>query len=343
MFADRFPTMMDRFPSPLLSPQLLDTYPLLRSRSVEETSARMSRIFSPHRLELHGHAEQLQVQHNQVRLRDISLNVLRYGADVTIDPGERGDFYLVQLPLSGRAQLNCGRERVDVGPDVLSVLQPQVRSLMRWSGDCSMILVQVPRSVVHRRAAEWGAGPNPRFALSRSRPDPHGGAWWQAVLDLTRNIDRYGAQWLGHPAAFMAMEEFLLSAFTSMLREHDDGAPTVERADRADQRCLRRAKDYVHAHADRALTLAEIARHACVCPRTLEAAFKRHGELSPLAYARRHRLQAVHESLGAARRDGRPQSVTEVALAHGFQHMGRFAAQYRMLFGCSPSETLKPH
>lgn len=318
---------------------LLDDFPLIRAHSVKEASERIGRIFSPHRLELRGGARQLDVHHNQVRMNDVSLNVLSYGADVLIDPGERGDFYMVQLPLAGRALLASGHEEVQVDPQVLSVLQPRVRSRMLWSGDCSMILVQVPREVVDRRAQEWGLGPSPRFALSRPRQDPEVAAWWQAALDLTVNLDRFGRQWLRHPAAYAAMEEFLLSAFLSMLAEPREAPP----AERGDSRCLRRAKEYIHAHLGQPLTLAEIARHACVSPRTLEASFHRAGEPSPLAYARRQRLAAVHEALQAARRDGRCISVTEVAMSHGFAHMGRFAAQFRELYGRSPSEVLRPH
>ena len=108
----------------------------------------------------------------------------------------------------------------------------------------------------------------------------------------------------------------------------------------ADARSLRRAKDYIHAHLDRPLVLADIARQACVSPRTLELVFKRHGEASPLAYARHQRLNAAHAALRALAREGRSASVTDVALAHGFVHLGRFSAQYRAQFGCLPSQTL---
>jgi len=33
--------------------------------------------------------------------------------------------------------------------------------------------------------------------------------------------------------------------------------------------------------------------------------------------------------------------VTDVALEHGFVHMGRFAGYYKQRFGCSPSATLR--
>lgn len=327
--------------SPIAAPQLLDAYPLVRSCSVADASERIGRAFSRHRLELRGGA--LDVRHNQLRLNDVSLNVLRYGAEVRIDPGERGDFYLVQLPLAGSAELASGDRRVHVDPEVLSVLQPQARSQMVWSGDCTMLLVQVPRPVVQQRAAGLGLRGAPRFALTRSRRDPAVAAWWQAVLDLTHNLDRFGAQWLQHPAAAAAMSEFLLSAFTSLLCEPGADAAAPATAPRTDARCLQRAKDFVQAHPDRALSLAEIARHACVGPRTLEAVFQRQGEGSPMAYARRWRLQAAHQALQAAAREGRPLSVTDVALAHGFLHMGRFAAQYRAAFGCAPSDTLRWH
>lgn len=321
--------------------RLLDGFPIVRSQDIDEASDRIGRVFSPHRLAL-GSGGRLDVAHNQVRLRDVSLNVLRYGAEVVIDPGERGDFYLVQLPLTGRARLACGGEDIDADPTVLSVLQPQIRSRMVWSDDCSMILVQVPRGVVHDRALAAGHHRAPRFALAHSRDVPAVAAWWQAVLDLTRNLDRFGDEWLRHPAAYVAMEEFLLSAFTALLCDHDQDGDG-RNGDRGDERRLRRAKEYIHAHADRALTSAEIARHACVSPRTLEAVFKRCGQPAPLAYARQLRLQAVHEALSQARQAARPVNVTDVALSFGFLHMGRFAAQYRARFGCSPSETLRPH
>lgn len=319
------------------SRQLLDAYPLLRSRNVDEATAAIGRVFSPHRLEVGGRGAALDVRHNQVRLEDVSINVLRYGADVVIDPGERGDFYLVQMPLAGHAELASGRDQARVDPQVLSVLRPQVRSRMHWSGDCTMLLVQVPRRTVQRRADEWGGSSEPRFALSHPRRDPSVAAWWQAVLDLTANLDRHGREWLRHPAAAASMEAYLLSAFTALLCE-----PRQPRsAEPGDERCLRRVKEYVHAHPDRALTLAEMARHACVCPRTLEAVFRRRGEPPPTVYARRFRLQTAHEALLESRRQGRDTSVTAIALAHGFVHMGRFAIQYRDRFGCSPSDTLR--
>jgi AraC-like DNA-binding protein len=49
---------------------------------------------------------------------------------------------------------------------------------------------------------------------------------------------------------------------------------------------------------------------------------------------RQARLDAAHRCL---RQGG--QTVTEVAYAHGFEHLGRFSAYYRERFGELPSVT----
>ncbi len=321
-----------------VSHHLLDSFPLVRASTSEAACREIGRAFSRHHLEVKSGAPELCARHNQVQLEGASLNVLSYGAEVTIDPGERGDFYMVQMPLHGWGRLESPDQDIRVDPDVLSILQPRGQGRMHWSQDCEMVLLCAPSQLVHRRFLHDAASSKGAFALSRSRQDPHVAAWWQAAMDITHNLDRFGSLWLTHRAACASMEEFLLSAF-SLLFVQDD-APA--RADRGTDRCVRKAKEYIHAHLDRALTLCEIADHACVSARTLESAFRRHGEASPLSYAREQRLLAAHDALSRAQRAGQPVAVTEVALNYGFIHLGRFAAQYRKRFGCSPSDTLRP-
>lgn len=314
----------------------LDSFPLLRSSNVGDVCSRMGRLFSPHRLDVRGNPETLNVQLNQVALRDVSVHVLRYGTEVTIDPGKRGDFYMVQLPLSGHAELHSGANRISLDTNVLSVLHPKAPTLMHWSADCAMILLQVSREALHKRIPLPITHQSTAFALSSSRNNPSVAAWWSVAEDMVRNLDMHASQWLNHPAAGAAMEEFLLTAFTTLLQPTETRSVAAP-SGRTDLRCLNRAKEYIHAHLDAALLLEAIASHACVCPRTLETVFKRHESMSPLTYARQARMQAVHQAL----QNGSATSVTDVALSYGFNHMGRFAAQYRQQFGCSPSDTLR--
>ncbi|MGH6625518.1 MAG: AraC family transcriptional regulator [Burkholderiaceae bacterium] len=323
--------------------QLLDSFPLFRSRSADEARDLVGRVFSPHRLAVRGTDRALEVRHNQVRFDQLGINVLSYGAEVEIDPGERGDFYLLQLPLRGQARMHCGRQEAVLDPGVMGVLHPRTPTLMHWSGDCAMLLLQVPSHALQDHLGTRQARGQERLAtLTLSRQDPAVAAWWQSVLDLTRNLHHHGRQWLGQPKAQAAMETFLLAGLSLLHQSPECSGPGVAAVTPASQdRCLRRARDYIHAHAHEGLALADIAAAACVSPRTLEAAFRRRYDQSPLAYARGVQLDRVHAALGRAALENRPLRVTDVASQHGFAHMGRFAGYYKQRFGCAPSETLR--
>ena len=332
--------MLASTPVPDTRQQLLDAYPLIRSRSATEARDMVGRALSPHHLQVRTGAHGFEARHNQIRLQQTAINVLSYGAEVEIDPGERGDYYLLQLPLQGRARVRCNDQEAWVHPEVMSVLQPRARTRMVWSSDCAMVMLQVPSQTLR---AAWQAddGPLPALRLTRSRQDPAVAAWWQALGDMTRNLHQHGAQWLRHPAAFAAMEGFLISGL-DLLRP--DGAADRQAAAplaQADSSRLQRAVDHIHAHAHEGLTLAGIAAAACMSPRALEAAFRRRYDTTPLAYARGVRLERVHQALQQAARAGDNTSVTDIALRHGFIHMGRFAAYYKQRFGCSPSASLR--
>jgi len=61
--------------------------------------------------------------------------------------------------------------------------------------------------------------------------------------------------------------------------------------------------------------------------------------MGPMHYLWLRRMQLARRSLLSA--DPAIKTVTEIATAHGFGELGRFAVEYRTLFGESPSATLK--
>ena len=69
---------------PAPASRLLDSFPLIRSRSADEARQRVGDVFSPHRLELRGDSRGLDVRHNRVALGQSAINVLHYGADAEV-------------------------------------------------------------------------------------------------------------------------------------------------------------------------------------------------------------------------------------------------------------------
>ena len=107
---------------------------------------------------------------------------------------------------------------------------------------------------------------------------------------------------------------------------------------RAIPRGVKKAVEHMRASLGPKMTMGELVQVCGVPERTLYKHFRAFIGLSPLAYWRRLRLSAARECLLSGA-DG--ESISEVAIRHGFEHFGRFSTQYRRCFGEPPSSTLR--
>ncbi|MGL4256694.1 helix-turn-helix domain-containing protein [Microbacterium sp.] len=112
------------------------------------------------------------------------------------------------------------------------------------------------------------------------------------------------------------------------------------RPDRGIQsRRVRLAIAFMEAHAHEPITVGDVALAAATTTRSLQAAFRRAYDMTPMQYLRRLRLRLAREELLAST-DPR-LSVRDAAFRWGFAHPGRFAQQYAAAFGEHPSTTLR--
>lgn len=89
----------------------------------------------------------------------------------------------------------------------------------------------------------------------------------------------------------------------------------------------------------RAPTSRELCLVAHVSGRRLRSAFDETYGMPPSLFFRNWALGLVRRRLKSL--DPRSATVTDVALGHGFAHLGRFSSRYRQLYGESPSATLR--
>jgi len=101
---------------------------------------------------------------------------------------------------------------------------------------------------------------------------------------------------------------------------------------------VKRARDYIHAHAAQPIGLQELVAYSGCSYRTLQSAFGEAFGMAPMAYARMVRLNGAHNDLLIAE-DG--DTVATIARKWGFAHISRFSAMYARQFGVVPSETLR--
>ena len=102
---------------------------------------------------------------------------------------------------------------------------------------------------------------------------------------------------------------------------------------------MTRLEEFLAANYDRPVYLAEICAATGASERTLRNCCQEHLGMAPIRYLWLRRMHLARRALLKA--DPAAATVTGVAMDYGFWELGRFATEYRGLFGESPSATLR--
>jgi len=102
---------------------------------------------------------------------------------------------------------------------------------------------------------------------------------------------------------------------------------------------VERAETYLRAHLDTQVPLSRLCRVVGVSERSLRNAFYTVHGIGPKRWILAERLAGVRRVLRAV--GTAPITITNVAIDHGFNELGRFAGRYRAAFGETPSQTLR--
>jgi AraC family ethanolamine operon transcriptional activator len=102
---------------------------------------------------------------------------------------------------------------------------------------------------------------------------------------------------------------------------------------------VRQTEAFLEAHLHQPITLTTVTSELFTSKRTLLYAFKDVLGISPMAYLKVLRLQAVRRLLKTT--DAEAKTVAAMAAEHGFYSPGHFCRDYKTMFGETPTETLK--
>ncbi|MDF3834858.1 helix-turn-helix domain-containing protein, partial [Cupriavidus basilensis] len=133
-----------------------------------------------------------------------------------------------------------------------------------------------------------------------------------------------------------AMRDALLMAVVSLLA-HDRGDALLPTPP-ARRRLVAQAYEMVRAAPDAPWSVLILCERLGVSRRTLQYSFNEVTGLAPLEFVRALRMNGVRQAL-RSRQASEPALVGAVAARWGFNHLPRFAAQYRAFFGELPSAT----
>lgn len=143
---------------------------------------------------------------------------------------------------------------------------------------------------------------------------------------------------LNHASIRKEIEQEIFNKLIGTVNEASMQSPVPEPGSR--HRIVAQARDYLNGHLDEAVTVADLCTALKVSRRTLQYSFQAVLNVNPVAWLRATRLNSVRRSLKEARSDPRA-TVADIAARWGFWHHSHFTADYRMMFGELPSQTLR--
>lgn len=322
---------MERF---LCAPERL----LFSSHDLDEVRSMVGRVMKPHQLQLCGRTERLSARMHHHSLGDLSISRLRYGASVQINPGPLENFFLIQMPLAGSATIQSGGCRIESDTHLASVLSPDDDTQMQWHAGNDQLLLRLSRSLVERTLIGYLGHPLDRplrFELGFRWRD--NAPWCSTLSYLMACAVQHPHLHLDHHKLVLSQMEQLCASvlLSNHPHNHTDTAPS--RRSTVLPRHVRRAQDFMQAHAHEPITVDQLAAVAGVSARSLYAGFREFLQTSPMHYLRDLRMERARTELLS----GESTSVAGVALRWGFAHMGRFGLDYKKRYGESPSQTLR--
>lgn len=245
----------------------------------------------------------------------------------------------VGLLLAGsmRVTLADGEHRVQAGEGVL--VDPAELERTQFAPDSHFVEFALPRQQLLRLGAELDPGAAGTAGVARWAPVlPAPLAQRLQVMALqTAEVLRAGRPEAGTRVMFQRWLEMIA---LTLLHEHAVAAPAPAAQAAAGAgmaagptpRSVGRALDFIDAHAQADILLADIAAAACVSASTLLRQFNTHLGQSPAAFLRQVRLDRARAEL----RRGGAASVRELAQRWGFQSAAKFSQAYLRRFGERP-------
>jgi len=267
------------------------------------------------------------------------LGYIQYGAAAKIhvpDVRARDDYWL-HLPLRGACEITNSVGSAVCAPGRAVLSSPVGHSTHSEAGSTRLTLSMTRALMLDQLAALLGDAPNRvlEFAPTMDLDSAVGQRLMRHVRLALADLSEPEDPAMSHPLLLSMHEQLILTVLLlSHTHTYTDSLQRI--GPRIAPANVKRAIDFIEANLQRSITLADITSASGAPGRTLMQHFKNHRGVSPMRYLRDARFARAREALI---RPEEGDNVTQIAMAWGFGHLGRFATEYRKRFGEAPSAT----
>ena len=315
---------------------------LARGASIGEANAQGYRMYPVEKMTLLDRGAPAKLVQRFVTLGPVTIADKFLGRDVRLEFGDLGTSYHVNLPMTGYLVSDHRGQRVVATPSQAAVYRPEGETLVpRWPSDCRLLCVKLDRRAVDdalRRLS--GRTETPQIAFEPTMDVTTGLAkTWAQMLHMINSRLAAAGSFVLEPMVARPLAESLIHGF--LLAASYPSRSAIAAAGQTSTRppVIREVVEIIENDPQRPLTTTALADECHVSVRALQEGFRRHVGTTPMAYLRGVRLQRAHDALRAA--DPQRETVSSIALAWGFTHLGRFSAAHTAKYGEPPARTLR--
>ncbi|GAA4523068.1 AraC family transcriptional regulator [Amycolatopsis samaneae] len=307
---------------------------LAAARDAEQVIEACTGALRPHELRL-SRGARLAARLAHVPVGDLSVNRLRYGANVTVSPAvPEEDNFLLTLPVGGGAVYRYGRTEVPVSPGHGVIVGPYHEFEFAIDAAFDQVVVRLDRRRVESVASAMTGTAGPvHFELGLADAVRGLDGLLESVVDLAGP-----GPVSARPRLLWQLEQVIIESLLLCQPSNRSAALGPER-EKAPSARVRRAMDHMRDRLAEPMSIAAVAAECGVGVRTLQESFRRELDTSPARWLRDQRLERAHALLLGG---GEHTTVTEVAYACGFLHLGEFGAAFKARYGVTPSSLLTP-
>jgi AraC-like DNA-binding protein len=222
--------------------------------------------------------------------------------------------------------------------NAIFVLEPGASGHSRTSKPHNWAAMSLPTENLSAASrALVGHEPTNRPVTRLVHPDPAQMVRLVRLHAAVRGLAVASPETLVHPEVATALEHQLVHALVSCLG--DEVPAKAGSGWRYHSAIIDRFEEVLAASCDRPMYLADICSAVGASERTLRACCEERLGMGPIRYLWLRRMHLARRTLLGA--DPARATVTRIATDHGFWELGRFSVAYQVLFGESPSASLR--
>lgn len=319
----------------------LNNHEILSSGDIDEVRDFVKTICSPHDFELNGKRAALGARFAAAQCGDLNFVHVTFGnVDIGVKSEEENtDGLLLYLVTDGFGRVRHGPKETEFSMSK-GFIRDMSAPVDAKQKDLGAYMIPVSKKKLKEHVLSLTGIETDMIDLCFN-PEidfvaPGGAIVRNTILYIAEALDG-PLRGLNNPILTSQLEDMLFTQLLTLLpNSHQDvlnGRPMTTVVPYH----IKRAREYIHAHADKKVGLAEIATAAGCSYRAVQRGFMDAYGVSPMAYLRTIRLRRIRSLLLSGQGEG---SISEIAQNLGFPHAGRFSQAYCREYGELPSETL---